>query len=97
MNDPKKTWWREKKRVMITNTLSFSHIVFHPSQNDFNFSVIVILSSSNAFNLNPFKKLLCKRELSSLQRKSVNFSEWSKNLVLLNAIGFLFPCPLQGS
>ena len=53
--------WKEK--ILVTNFFSFSHNVFYPSQNIFQFSRTFILSSVNAFNLDQSKNLRIGKEL----------------------------------
>ena len=61
-NDPHigsllKTLWK-KVKMLVTSISSFSHNVFYPIQNNFHFSVTLILLSANAFNLDQSKILL---------------------------------------
>ena len=41
----------EKEKMLETSIFSFSHSVFYPSQNNFNFSIKFNLLSANAVNL----------------------------------------------
>ena len=49
--------------MLVTSIFSFSHNVFYPSQNRFQFSFTFILSSANAFNLDQSENMLFGIEL----------------------------------
>ena len=51
--------------MLVTSIFSFSYNVFHTSQQDFNFSLIFILLSANAFNLDKSKNVSCGKELKN--------------------------------
>ena len=57
-----KTLW-EKEEMLVTSIFSFSHNVFYPSQNKFQFFSHIYLSSANAFSLNQSKILSFGKEL----------------------------------
>ena len=66
---------------MLTSIFSFSHNLFYPSQNKFQFSATFILLSANAYNLDQSKILSFGRELTHhlemlAIRLGVNFVAW---------------------
>ena len=58
----KKLW--EKEKMLVTSIFSFSHNVFYPSQDKFQFLSLFFLSSANAFNLDLTKILSFRKELN---------------------------------
>ena len=49
--------------MLVTNIFSFSHNLFYPSQNKFQFLAEFNLSSANAFNLEQSKNLSFGKDL----------------------------------
>ena len=62
---------RVKEKMLVTSIFSFSHNVFYPSQNKFQFSVTCILSSSTAFNLDQSEMLFGKELILGLNGKGL--------------------------
>ena len=54
--------------MLVTSIFSFSH-VFDPSQNSFNFSVIFILSSENAFDMDQSNFFSFGKELKAIKER----------------------------
>ena len=86
--------------MLFTSIFSFTHIVFYPSQNKFQFFRHIFFSSANAFNLDQSKILLFGRESCSSATNSLphnpNFyqprersilkTSWEKEKMLVTSI-----------
>ena len=69
-----KTLWK-KEKMQVTSIFFFSHNVFYPSQNKFQFFSKIYLSSANAFNSDQSKNLSLGKRVNICLANAFNLDQ----------------------